>query len=251
MWNLYTPILSLQTGVRTVTKLPLCLALLGALAATHPAEAAGHPLDPLSYKEIWRVLELVRDAGHMDRETRFSQLTLHEPPKRDVLAWRPGTAMPRKAYAVVRQGKDAFEGIVDLASDRIASWSPLNGIQPNWSEEDFKAVLDKVMEHPDFLAGLEARGISDTTFLDCSTGPPGYFGTEEERGRRIGNVRCAEPRGVRNAWTRQVEGLSAVVDLDSEEVLRVVDDGPVPITGTDGDFDPHHARTPEGGSGPA
>ena len=220
-----------------MAKSTLCCILLAALAVAPPAPAADHPLDPLSYQEIWRALELVRSAGHMDRDTRFSQLLLHEPPKREVLAWRPGAAMPRKAYALVRRGEDAFEGIVDLTANRVASWSPLKGIQPNWFSEEFEAAIDKVLEHPDFIAGLEARGITDTTFLDCRTGPPGYFGTEEERGRRLGDVRCSEPRGVRNAWTRQVEGLSAVVDLDSEEVLRVVDDGPVPLTRTNGDFD--------------
>ena len=233
-----------------VHKSLLCFILVGALAAGQPAQAADHPLDPLSYQEIWRVLELVRDAGHMDRATRFSQLALHEPQKREVLAWRPGAVMPRKAYALVRHGEDVFEAIVDLTADQVESWSPLNGIQPNWSEEDFEAVIDKVLEHTDFIAGLEARGITDTTFLACSTGPPGYFGTEEERGRRLGNVRCSEPRGVRNAWTRQVEGLTAVVDLDSEEILRVVDDGPVPITGTNGDFDRTTLERPREVPGP-
>lgn len=233
-----------------MTKLLLCFLLIATQSVALAAQEGDHPLDPLSYQEIWRVLEIIRDAGHMDRETRFSQLTLHEPPKRDVLAWNTDTPMPRKAYAVVRHGKDAFEAIVDLAANQVESWSPLQGIQPNWSGDDYKAVVDKVMEHPDFLAALETRGIGDTTFLDCSTGPPGYFGTEEERGRRIGNVRCAEPRGVRNAWTRQVEGLSAVVDLDSEEVLRVVDDGPVPITRTDGDFDRTTNERPRQVKGP-
>ena len=226
-----------RVEVTTVPKSTLWFILFTTLLIAQPAQAADHPLDPLSYQEIWRVLELVRDAGHMDRETRFSQLALHEPPKREVLAWRPGAAMPRKAYALVRRGDDAFEVMVDLTADKVTSWSPLNGLQPNWHEKEFEAAIDKVLEHPDFIAGLEARGITDTTFLECSTGPPGYFGTEEERGRRLGNVRCSEPRGVRNAWTRQVEGLSAVVDLDSEKVLRVVDDGPVPLTGTNGDYD--------------
>ena len=233
-----------------MTKLPVCAIALAAVMASAGAHAADHPLDPLSYQEIWRSLELIRDAGHMDRETRFSQLTLREPPKREVQAWRPGAAMPRKAYAVVRQGNDAFEAIVDLAGDRVAAWSPLEGVQPNWTGDDFEAVLDKVLEHPDFLDGLKARGITDTTFLDCSTGPPGYFGTEEERGRRIGNVTCAEPRGVRNDWTRRVEGLSAVVDLESEEVLRVVDDGPVPISATDADFDRTTLKRPREIPGP-
>ena len=233
-----------------MTKLPLCTIVLAALAAASPARTAEHPLDPLSYRETWRVLELIRDAGHMDRETRFSQLTLHEPPKSDVLAWRPGTEMPRNAYALVRQGKDSFEAIIDLAGGQVASWSPVKGIQPNWSGDDYEAVVDKVLEHPDFLAALKARGITDNTFLDCDTVPPGYFGTEAERGRRIGNVSCAEPRGVRNVWTRQIEGLSAVVDLDSEEVLRVVDDGPVPVAGTDADFDRTTLERPREVPGP-
>ena len=233
-----------------MTKLPLRAIVLVAVMAAAGAHAADHPLDPLSYQEIWRALELIRDAGHMDRETRFSQLTLHEPPKGDVQAWRPGAAMPRMAYAVVRQGNDAFEAMVDLAGDRVAAWSPLAGVQPNWSGDEYEAVVDKVLEHPDFLDGLKARGITDTTFLSCNTGPPGYFGTEEERGRRIGNVRCAEPRGVRNDWTRRVEGLSAVVDLESEEVLRVVDDGPVPISATEADFDRTTLKRPREIPGP-
>ena len=138
-----------------MTKLLFCFLLIATQSVALAAQEGDHPLDPLSYQEIWRVLEIIRDAGHMDRETRFSQLTLHEPPKRDVLAWNTDTPMPRKAYAVVRHGKDAFEAIVDLAANQVESWSPLQGIQPNWSGDDYKAVVDKVMEHPDFLAALE------------------------------------------------------------------------------------------------
>ncbi|MCY4534491.1 MAG: hypothetical protein OXB91_03935, partial [Bryobacterales bacterium] len=73
--------------MKIVIKRPLCTFALAVLAAASPARAAGHPLDPLSYQEIWRVLELIREAGHMDRETRFSQLTLPKPPERDVPAF--------------------------------------------------------------------------------------------------------------------------------------------------------------------
>ncbi len=218
---------------KPTVRLALCIVLLLPL----PAGAAEHPLDPLSYQEMWRALELLRDAGHMDRDTRFSELTLREPAKRDVVAWTPGAEMPRAAYAVVRQGRETYEATIDLAAGRVASWTPLTGVQPSWIGEEFNALVDKVLEHPDFIAGLAARGITDFTFLDCRTGPPGYFGTAEERGRRIGNVSCSESRDVRNSWTRRVEGLSAVVDLVAGEVLRVVDDGPVPITGTVADFD--------------
>ena len=231
---------------KPTVRLALCIVLLLPL----PVRAAEHPLDPLSFQEMWRVLELLRDAGHMDRDTRFSELTLLEPDKRDVLAWRPGAEMPRAAYAVVRQGGETYEAAVDLAAGRVASWKPLTGAQPAWTGDEFRAVVDKVLEHPDFIAGLEARGITDFTFLDCSTSPRGYFGTAEERGRRIGNVSCSESRGVRNSWTRRVEGLSAVVDLVAGEVLRVVDDGPVPVTDTVADFDRTTLAAPRKVPGP-
>jgi primary-amine oxidase len=207
------------------------------VAAAIPAAAANHPLDQLSYQEVWRALEILRDAGRLDAETTFSQLTLSEPDKDAVRAWREGDDMSRAAYALVRQGDDTFEATVDLAAGEVSAWTELTGVQPNWSLGEFGAVVGKVLEHPDFIAGLEKRGITDTSFLDCTTIPPGYFGTEEEKGRRLGHVRCSEARGARNTWARQVEGLTAVVDLTAGEVLRVVDDGVAPIPDVDADYD--------------
>ena len=214
-------------------RLTLCLLV----AAAIPAAAANHPLDQLSYQEVWRALEILRDAGRLDAETTFSQLTLSEPAKDIVHGWREGDETPRAAYALVRQGEDTFEATVDLVAGEVSAWTQLTGVQPNWSLGEFGAVVGKVLEHPDFIAGLEKRGITDTSFLDCTTIPPGYFGTEEERGRRLGHVRCSEARGARNTWARQVEGLTAVVDLTAGEVLRVVDDGVAPIPDVDADYD--------------
>ncbi len=214
-------------------RLTLCLLA----AAAIPAAAADHPLDQLSYQEVWQALEILRDAGRLDSETTFSQLTLSEPAKDVVRAWREGDEIPRAAYALVRQGEDTFEATVDLNAGKVSSWTPLTGVQPNWSLGEFGAVVGKVLEHPEFIAGIEKRGITDTSFLDCSTIPPGYFGTEEEKGRRLGHVRCSEARGARNTWARQVEGLTAVVDLTAGEVLKVVDDGVAPIPDVDADYD--------------
>ena len=218
---------------KPTASLTLCLLM----AAAIPAAAANHPLDQLSYQEVWRALEILRDAGRLDAETTFSQLTLSEPAKDAVRAWREGDDLPRAAYALVRQGDDTFEATVDLAAGEVSAWTELTGVQPNWSLGEFGAVVGKVLEHPDFIAGLEKRGITDTSFLDCTTIPPGYFGTEEEKGRRLGHVRCSEARGARNTWARQVEGLTAVVDLTAGEVLRVVDDGVAPIPDVDADYD--------------
>ena len=85
---------------------------------------------------------------------------------------------------------------------------------------------------------MKARGIDDLTFIDCRVGSPGYYGTDEQRGRRVGNVTCHDARHVRNHWTRGIEGLTVVVDLHAKKVLRVVDEGPVPLPDTVADYDP-------------
>ena len=198
--------------------------------------AATHPLDPLSFKEYWRALEVLREAGKLDEHTRFSLFGLREPTKREVLRWRPGKAIPRMAYALARQGDDAFEAVVDLRAAKLVSWEALENAQPNWLGEEFGEVTDQVLKHPDFLAGLAKRGITDTLFLECDTLPAGYFGTEEQRGRRIGHVRCKDVRGVRNTWMREVEGLTAVVDMRAGTVLRVVDEGATPVAKTEAEY---------------
>ena len=127
--------------------------------------------------------------------------------------------------------------MVDLVEHHLTSWTELKGVQPNWLDEESTALLDTVKSHPDFIKAMHRRGIRDFTFIDCETWPPGYFGTEEQKGRRIAHVNCEDVRGVRNTWTRQIEGLTVVVDLNERKVLRVVDEGPVPTPTVSADYD--------------
>jgi primary-amine oxidase len=209
------------------------------LAAVVPAAAQNvqHPLDPLSFQEYWAVLEVLQGAGRVNADTRFSIVNLRQPEKITVWRWSRGSDFPRQAFAVVRQGAEAYEAVVDVKQRRLVSWTRLEGVQPNWLDEEFKAMEKEVKSHPDFLAALKKRGIADVTFLRCLALPPGYFGTDEQRGRRIGHVQCSDTRGVRNTYPRQITGLTAVVDLNAKQVLRVVDEGAVPVTKAVADYD--------------
>jgi primary-amine oxidase len=202
------------------------------------AQKVDHPLDPLSFQEYWTVLEILRDAGRLNEETRFSIVNLHQPAKDLVWSWSPGKDFPREAFAVVRQGADAFETIVDLKQRRVVSWTKLDGAQPNWLTEEFKGMEKEVKKNPDFIAAMKKRGITDFTFIDCIALPPGYFGGPEERDRRIAHIQCRDVSGVRNAWTREIAGLTAIVDLNAKQVLRVVDDGVTPVAKAVADYDP-------------
>jgi len=207
-------------------------------AAPVAAQQVNHPLDPLSFQEYWVLLEVLRDAGHMNAETRFSIVNSHQPTKSVVWGWSKGKEFPREAFAVVRQSADTYEAVVDVKQRKLVSWTKLSGVQPNWLDEEFKAMEKEVKAHPDFIAALKKRGISDFTFLRCTNVPPGYFDTDEQRGRRIAHVQCTDTRGVRNTWPRQIQGLTAVVDLNAKQVLRVVDEGVVPVAKAVADYDP-------------
>jgi primary-amine oxidase len=201
------------------------------------AQTVQHPLDPLVFQEYWTVLETLQAAGRLNDETRFSIVTLRQPPKEVVWSWSPGSAFPRDAFAVVRQGAGAFEAVVDLRQRRIVSWTRLEGGQPSWLSQEFGAMVGEVKKHPDFIAAMKRRGISDLTFINCMALPPGYFGEAEQRGRRVAHISCNDVRGVRNTWTREIGGLTAVVDLNARQVLRIVDEGVIPISSVVADYD--------------
>ncbi|MBT8199015.1 MAG: tyramine oxidase [Acidimicrobiia bacterium] len=65
----------------------------------------------------------------------------------------------------------------------------------------------------------------------------GYFGIEEDAGRRLAKAICYAPSGSSNYWGRPIEGLIAVVDLDERELIRIIDTGPLPIPAGSVDLD--------------
>ena len=231
-------------------KMACMVFLLATVPLTGASQDSPYPLDPMTWGEHWTVLEVLRDSGHMDADTRFSMINLREESKRAVLDWKPGQALTRRAFALVRQKTQSFEAVVDLTNRKMVSWRELEGMQPNWLGEEFDAMTEIVKQDPDFLAAMQRRGITDLTFIDCGVGPPGYFGTEEQKGKRIGHLNCEQVGGVRNNWTRQIAGLNVVVDMNEKTVLRVVDEGVVPVPAVSADFDRASIGTPRDVPGP-
>jgi primary-amine oxidase len=226
----------LSSGYRSLA-VPFVLFLSVVTADRVLAQESAHPMDPLTWAEHWVLLEALRDAGHYDGDTRLAVVTLEEPSKAQVWAWQPGELLPRRARAVVRRDRRTWEAVVDVGVGRVVSWAEVPGAQANWLHEEFMAGIDAVKRHPDFLAAMQRRGIMDLTFIDCHGVPPGYFGLADEEGRRVSYVQCADARRLRNLWPQQIEGLTVVVDINDGTVIRVVDEGAVPIPGTRADYD--------------
>src|SRR5258708_3135618 len=109
------------------------------ITATFPsvlaaADDVAHPLDPLSKDEILGALEVLRAAGRVNTESRFSFVALHEPPKEEVLRYQPGDEFRRESFAVVyeRAKNQTFEAVVDLKTRALLSWKHIPVVQPSF-----------------------------------------------------------------------------------------------------------------------
>src|SRR5215510_10022138 len=104
----------------------LVLVLLVSVATPLHAgtENSLHPLDPLSENEIKAAAITLKAYAAFPKEALFSTIVLNEPPKKEVLEFKPGMPFRRDAFAVVmdRVNNRVFEAIVDLKGSRIASW---------------------------------------------------------------------------------------------------------------------------------
>ncbi len=225
--------------LRTQAVQTLAIALfVVSFGVTAPAAAQlRHPLDGLTAQEHWSVFEELKASGKVNSTARFSGVTLREPPKAEVLGWKPGQPFRREAAAIIRQGKKTYEAIVDVSSQKEISWKEIAGVQPALTEEELIGVGDKVKENPEWIEAMKRRGITDFETVSCAGLTPGYFGTPEEEGRRLQRVICWDSRGTFNQDARPITGLIVVWNTDEQKVIRVIDTGAVPVSRAQADYD--------------
>src|SRR5262245_28825465 len=91
-----------------------------------------HPLDPLTKEEINLASQILKDGGKATANTRFPSIVLNEPPKAEVLNFKPGDAFRREAFVVTYEydSNKTCESVVDLKSKTIKSWREMPGVQP-------------------------------------------------------------------------------------------------------------------------
>jgi Cu2+-containing amine oxidase len=213
----------------------LCRAALAlACAAGAAAQGAGtsHPLDPLTRDEINAAAQVLKDAGKVTDKSRFSTVVLSEPPKAEVLAFRPGGEARREAFAVVyeREANKTFEAVVDVKGKRLVSWKEIPGAQPPMLIEDVLIMQSVLRGDPQWQAAMRKRGITDLQDVVAEPWSAGGFGFREEAGVRVfKGVSFLRGKGVRNHYARPIEGVIAVVDLNRKRVIKLIDSGVVPV----------------------
>ena len=216
--------------IKLVTRAAVtCLVLVLVVAWRAASQTPKDPLDALTAPEYWTIYDTIRASDHLQANARITMVNLHEPPKDEVLAWRPGMAFRREALVVILQGMHTYEAIVDVTGHKVISWKMIPGAQANLLDAEILGIDAEVKADPQVQAALKKRGIMDLTTVICAGVSVGNYGTPEEQGRRIQGVIFLDRHGVWESFARPIEGLTVIWDADAHKALSVLDTGVVPV----------------------
>ncbi|CDO33531.1 primary-amine oxidase [Mycolicibacterium porcinum] len=208
-----------------------------------------YPLDPLSADEFRAVAAILRREHGVGEGWRIASVELVEPSKAELADFDGGGATPARRAAVIcldRSANATYKGVVSLTDDMVETFDHVPGVQANFTVDEFVECDEVLRRHPDVIAALAKRGITDldNVFMDTWTygdavAPPEY------RDRRIGwsDTWYKQAAGA-NPYAHPVSGLHCVIDVNSMEVLRVENnagDGSSPgMPDVMGEYVPHH-----------
>ncbi len=209
------------------------------------SEGSESPLDPLSSEEIERVMSVLRSENRISPAAIIPQMKLQEPDKSFVLGWSQGHSRRRAAYVVTRDQGVSFEGVVDLERNRTTSWRQLLATeQPPLALSEQLPAGAITLADEGFQERLRARGIEDFSTIICFPLSAGNFHVPSEQGKRLLRSTCVDSADVESVWARPIENLTAVVDLDAQRVIEIIDTGIVPMSTSEGNYLPAETRPP-------
>ena len=209
--------------------------------------AVHHPLDALTPDEYWKVYSTLRDAGKLAEKTVFASELLREPAKSEVLDWKPGKPMSRKADVVLLTEGKSYEAVVDIASGKLDSYTELKGAQAPVSEGEMHSFGDVLKKDPRVMEALKQRGFTDLRTVDCYVTPAGFVGLPEQtEDRRIGWGGCAFIGGGTMGWDNEIPGIFFVVDMNEKKIVRFSDYGSVPMPKSTSIYDADGGPAPPG-----
>ena len=222
----------LNLGVRRwLIAVCVSIVLIFSAMSSALADAVQHPMDALSASEYKIALDILQDQGLVDESSRYPFIRLQPPPKEIVLAWEPGELFERSAFAMIKQGADVYEAVVNLTRRKVTRWDEIANVQTGILRSELSRAQEITQADPLWQEAVKKRGIGPADYegVVCAPLSAGYYGLPEEEGRRLFKVNCFDGRETENFWGRPIEGVTAVVDIDAGEVIKLVDTGAMPM----------------------
>lgn len=205
-----------------------------------------HPLDPLTPDEIATVSRLVRASAEFGDDVYFETMELKEPPKAEVRAFAEGRPVAREALVNLfrRGGIGVWRVTVSLDDEEITASEFLSEARPMIQGEEFLEIEEMVKTHPDFIAACAKRGIEDMELVCVDPWSAGNFGIPGEEGRHLCHTFAwMRTRENDNLYAHPIEGLNAVVDIKTGEVIRIDDHEVVPVPMMEHNYDRQFQET--------
>lgn len=187
-----------------------------------------HPLDPLGPDEFRAASGILGREKGVAAGWRFASIEMVEPSKAHVAAFDATGSVPeRLARAVVlnRAENATYIAVVSLTADALLNWEHVPDVQPNFTVDEWEEADAVLREHPDVIAALAKRGITDLSlvFMDTWT-YGGHVIPEKYAGRRLGWSDTwvkSVPGG--NPYAGPINGLHCVIDVNTMELLEIED----------------------------
>lgn len=207
------------------------------LDQTFKVEAAPHPLNGLTAKEIQQTYEAISKSKYAYPNMRFSEIKLKDPEKAKVWAafidHKP-FKQDRIAEFTLLKGHSVIEGAVNLKTGKVSQWKVLENTHGMVLYDDMVAVQDIVTKDQNYIAALAKRGVNDPSKIVTTPLTVGYFGGKDGLSKELNVLKVVSyvDVGDGNYWAHPIENLVAVVDLDQKKVIKIEEGSiiPVPMT---------------------
>lgn len=214
----------------------------------HSGQAATdtfHPLDPLTAEEFTAVAEILAQTQDVGKSWRYTSIELSEPSKAEIAAFdTSGTRPDRRALATCLDTTQnaTYKAVVSLTSAEVLSWNHIPGVQPNFTVDEWEEADTALRAHPDVIAALAKRGITDMdlVFMDTWTYGDAVM-PEKYKGRRLGwSDTWVRATAGANPYAGPVNGFHCIIDMNSMELLDIEDAFTVERPEMMGEYVPRH-----------
>jgi primary-amine oxidase len=217
-------------SIIVASALPTFFSLLCAAEATHP-------LDPLDQSEIARTVKILQSKPDFPKTALFSTIHLNEPPKNEVLDFKAGSAFRREAFAIIfdRVQNKTYEAVVSLGANKVTLWKPIEGVQPLVFFGEYETVQKIVKADKRWQEAMRKRGITDFDKVAVDGWAAGEL-DPRFTGRLLRGLTFLKGDSV-NYYGRPIEGVTVLVNMNTQKVVELIDTGVVPIAKHSQDFD--------------
>jgi primary-amine oxidase len=192
-----------------------------------PVQDYYHPLDPLVPDEYQQTILILKNASLVDDDSKILSLEVLDPPKNYVKSWTEQSEDFRQSFTTIRQSSKIFEVTINLNENLIISIQEIENVQPSLIIDDFINSTNILLNNELFIEALIKRNLTKNQ-VACAPMTLGNYNNPSYRGRRLLKTPCYV-LGEGSRFTRPIEGIYAVVDLDAKEVFEFIDYEQIPI----------------------